>query len=70
MEIALYSVVTPPNVRCFTEYLREEGYYCTNNTKTDYQFASPITAWDANSEQAHWKNRKEQQSFLLYLILV
>ncbi len=61
--IPLYSVVTPPNVRCFTEYLREEGYYCTNNTKTDYQFASPITAWDANSEQAHWKNRKEQQPF-------
>lgn len=61
--IPLYSVVTPPNVRCFTEYLRENGYYCTNNAKTDYQFASPITAWDANSEQAHWKNKEEQQPF-------
>ncbi len=61
--IPLYSAVTPPFVRCFTEYLREEGYYCANNAKTDYQFASPITAWDANSEQAHWKNKKEQQPF-------
>ena len=61
--IPLYSVVTPPYVRCFTEYLREAGYYCTNNAKTDYQFASPITAWDANSREAHWKDRSEGQAF-------
>ena len=61
--IPLYSVVTPPNVRCFTEYLREAGYYCTNNVKTDYQFASPITAWDQNSNKAHWRSRAEGQPF-------
>lgn len=61
--IPLYSVVIPPYVRCFTEYLREEGYYCTNNAKTDYQFAAPITAWDANGEQAHWENREGEQPF-------
>lgn len=61
--IPLYSVVTPAKVKCFTEYLRAEGYYCTNNDKTDYQFASPITAWDDNSKEAHWKNRNEGQPF-------
>lgn len=61
--IPLYSAVIPEQVRCFTEYLREVGYYCTNNAKTDYQFAAPITAWDANSRQAHWQNRKPGQPF-------
>ena len=42
-----YSVVPPPFVKCFTEYLRAAGYYTINNYKTDYQFTSPITAWDA-----------------------
>lgn len=28
-----YQVVPPPEVRCFTEYLRAAGYYCTNNKK-------------------------------------
>jgi uncharacterized sulfatase len=26
----------PDSVRCFPEYLRQAGYYCTNNVKTDY----------------------------------
>ena len=49
--------VPPTQVRCFTEYLREAGYYCTNNVKTDYNFAAPITAWDEVSNRAHWRNR-------------
>lgn len=31
-----YAAVVPPYVKCFTEYLCEAGYYCTNNVKTDY----------------------------------
>ncbi len=58
-----YSIVTPTEVKCFTEYLRKEGYYCTNNSKTDYQFEAPFTAWDESSELAHWKNRKPGQPF-------
>jgi len=27
--------VPPPYVKCFTEYLRAAGYYCTKNVKTD-----------------------------------
>lgn len=51
-----YAAVIPDNVKCFTEYLRANGYYCTNNQKTDYQFAAPQSAWDENNAKAHWKN--------------
>lgn len=58
-----YAVVLPEGVRCFPEYLREAGYYCINNAKTDYQFAAPVTAWNENGNQAHWRNREEGQPF-------
>ena len=61
--IPLHSVVTPQEVRCFTEYMRAGGYYCTNNSKTDYQFAAPVTAWDQNGDDAHWRNRDKNQPF-------
>jgi len=54
-----YSAVPPPYVKCFTEYLRAAGYYCTNNVKTDYQFEPPLTAWDELSTEAHWRNRPD-----------
>lgn len=47
----------PKEIRCFTEYLREAGYYCTNNAKEDYNFRTPKTAWDESSGRAHWRNR-------------
>jgi uncharacterized sulfatase len=55
--------VPPPYVRCFTEYLRALGYYCTNNVKTDYNFDSPVTAWDESSNKAHWRNRPKGAPF-------
>jgi N-sulfoglucosamine sulfohydrolase len=55
--------IPPAQVKCFTEYLRTAGYYCTNNSKTDYQFASPVTAWDESSNKAHWRNRPEDKPF-------
>lgn len=57
-----YSCVVPQGVKCFTEYLRAAGYFCTNNQKTDYQFASPLTAWDQNNTKAHWRNRKSEDT--------
>jgi arylsulfatase A-like enzyme len=59
----LYEAVPPPEVRCFTEYLRLAGYYCSNNVKEDYQFKAPVTAWDESSKQAHWRNRRPDQPF-------
>ncbi len=57
--------VPPAYVKCFTEYLRAAGYYCTNDNKTDYNFAAPVTAWDDNRRGAHWRNRprKDQPFF-------
>ena len=53
----------PESIRVYSEYLRQSGYYCTNNRKTDYNFAVPENAWDACSGKAHWKNRKQGQPF-------
>ena len=58
-----YEVILPDGVKCFTEYLRQSGYYCTNNAKTDYQFAPPLTAWDECVYTAHWKNRPAGMPF-------
>jgi N-sulfoglucosamine sulfohydrolase len=55
-----YSAVIPHYAKCFSEYLRGAGYYCTNNDKTDYQFEPPFTAWDECSKTAHWRNRPSQ----------
>jgi len=53
----------PDTIQCFPEYLRRAGYYCTNNSKTDYQFPTPPTAWDESSGKAHYKNRQPGQPF-------
>jgi N-sulfoglucosamine sulfohydrolase len=58
-----YSIVTPDGIKAFPEYLRAKGYYCTNNSKTDYQFVAPPTVWDESSEKATWRNRKKGQPF-------
>jgi uncharacterized sulfatase len=55
--------VPPHYVKCFPEYLRAAGYYCTNNSKTDYQFNPPLTAWDECSNKAHWRNRPKDRPF-------
>jgi len=55
--------VPPAYVKCFSEYLRAAGYYCTNNVKTDYQFDPPPSAWDECSRKAHWRNRGKDQPF-------
>ena len=53
----------PEKIRPFTQYLREAGYYCTNNSKTDYQFSAPKDTWDQSNGKAHWRGRKKGQPF-------
>ena len=52
-------------VRTYVELLREAGYYCTNNSKTDYNCSNidPNQIWDESSNQAHYKNRPEGKPF-------
>jgi uncharacterized sulfatase len=64
-----YQCVPPPEVKCFTEYLRAAGYYCTNDNKTDYQFAAPVTAWDECRKGAHWRARAGGQPFFAVINL-
>jgi uncharacterized sulfatase len=53
----------PDAIKCFPAYLRAAGYYCTNCSKTDYNFATPETAWNESSRTAHWRKRKDDQPF-------
>ena len=55
----------PSWLKPFPKALKESGYYCTNNSKTDYQFSKPSTneIWDQSGSRAHWKNRKKDQPF-------
>ena len=58
-----FTAVPPHYVKAFTEYLRVAGYYCTNNSKTDYQFTKdpvPASIWDECSTTAHYRNRKDK----------
>lgn len=56
-------VALPAGAKLFPEYLRAAGYFCTNNSKEDYNLAQPARVWDASSRQAHWKNRAAGQPF-------
>ena len=62
-DINPYQVVPPVEVKMHSEYLRENGYYCTNNFKEDYQFKPSPTSWNESSPKAHWRHRKENQPF-------
>ena len=52
-------------VRTYAEYLREAGYYCTNNSKTDYNTPDidPARIWDESSNKAHYQNRPNGKPF-------
>ncbi len=58
-----YECVPPPQVKMVSQIMRENGYYCTNNAKEDYQFFKTITAWDESSVYAHWRNRPDGKPF-------
>jgi uncharacterized sulfatase len=53
----------PEQMRMYPEYLREAGYYCTNNSKEDYNLRKRGQVWDESSRKAHWKNRNPGQPF-------
>jgi len=57
----------PEFIKGFPYYLQKEGYYTTNNSKTDYNVANAAEftreAWDESSQKAGWWNRKPGQPF-------
>ena len=53
----------PDFVKFFPRYLREAGYYCTNNVKKDYNTFDQEEAWDESSNKATYRNRPAGKPF-------
>lgn len=57
------AVSLPDHIRPYPLLLREAGYYCTNNSKTDYNLRGIGNIWDESSNEAHWRNRPDGKPF-------
>ena len=53
----------PTDWKMFPGYLRDVGYYCSNNAKEDYNLEKPKATWDDSSNKAHWRKRSAGQPF-------
>ena len=54
----------PEYAKFYGNYFREAGYYCTNNSKEDYNVQSkPDGCWDESSKKATYRNRQPDQPF-------
>lgn len=54
----------PPSFRSYVSYLQKAGYYCTNNSKTDYNFkGNDKQPWDECSNNAHYSKRPDGKPF-------
>ena len=51
----------PDHVRCYTKYLVDAGYYCTNHQKADYNFSAKSGSWGRGEK--HWRARPEGAKF-------
>ena len=58
-------VQLPECIPAYPKILREVGYYCTNNSKKDYNsnYQNDTTLWNESSNTAHYKNRAPNQPF-------
>jgi N-sulfoglucosamine sulfohydrolase len=57
------SVAIPARFQLYPEHLRAAGYYCTNNSKTDYNVAGRSNVWDENGDKAHYRRRRTNEPF-------
>ncbi len=57
----------PDYIKGFPTYLRNAGYYTSNNAKTDYNVANAkgmiAASWNESSNTAGWWNKKSGQPF-------
>ncbi|MCC9656545.1 sulfatase-like hydrolase/transferase [Rhodopirellula halodulae] len=63
-------VKVPDGFQFYPDVLREAGYYCTNNSKTDYNFVKGLGkgGWHQCDGKAHFRNRprKDQPFFAIF----
>jgi arylsulfatase A-like enzyme len=58
------AVAVPAWLELIPQLLRKEGYYCTNNGKTDYNLVGDGKGtWSVSSNRAHYRNRPEGKPF-------
>lgn len=58
------AVKLPSKFKLLPQLLREQGYYCSNNSKTDYNLlVNEKALWNENGNKAHWRNRGANQPF-------
>lgn len=52
-------------LRTFPEILRDAGYWCTNNAKSDYNADfDPAKLWNEHGKHAHWRSRPDARPFM------
>ena len=56
-------VPMPSNLKMFPTYLRNAGYYTSNNYKEDYNIVKSDNVWDESSSEASYKDRNKNQPF-------
>jgi arylsulfatase A-like enzyme len=55
----------PDRFMTYPEHMRAEGYYCTNNSKTDWNCDRiPEKIFDESGPHAHWRNRPAGKPFM------
>jgi uncharacterized sulfatase len=53
-------IIPPPQVKAFPELLRAAGYFCTNRSKTDYQFDPVPSIWNRQGgNHKDWRERPD-----------
>ena len=55
-----YKQSTLHGQKLFTAYLRDAGYYTSNNSKQDYNATPSKGAWDESSNKASWRKRPDK----------
>ena len=60
----------PDGMRMFPAYLREAGYYTSNNSKEDYNLEKAPDVWDDSSTKAHWRNGGDDPLMLAEAVMI
>ena len=58
----------PKGLKPWSALLREAGYYCANNSKTDYNFiVNGKEAWNESSRKSSWRKRPGKETPFFYM---
>jgi uncharacterized sulfatase len=58
----------PAGSRLFPAYLRDAGYYTTNNSKKDYNVVEGKGVWDESSKKASWRKRPSKETPFFHMM--